>query len=145
MRIVEWIGIGVLVLLGALGALFARRELISRTGGTIEVNYRLSTMVPGRGWSPGLGRFRGDELRWYRVFSFAIRPRRTLSRRTLAVLGRRAPEPVEQLAFPPNWVVLRCSDKRGPFEIAMAEATLTGFLSWMESAPPGTAPVRFAA
>jgi hypothetical protein len=30
-------------------------------------------------------------------------------------------------------------------EIAMAESTLTGFLSWMEAAPPGGAAMRYAA
>ena len=63
MRIVEGIGIGVLILLAALALLFVRRVAISRRGGTIELGVRLSTMVPGRGWSAGLARFAGDDLR----------------------------------------------------------------------------------
>ena len=143
MEIVEWIGVGVLVLLCALAVLFVRREVIAR-GGSIELSYRLTTMVTGRGWSPGIARFAGDNLRWYKVFSFSIRPRRTLSRRGLAVQGRRAPNPPERLVLPDDWVVLRCVTGQTPVEIAMAETTLTGFLSWLEAAPPGSAATHFA-
>ncbi len=146
MRIVEWIGLGVILLLCALGVLFARRELIARGGGTIEVSFRLSTLVPGRGWSPGIAQFRGDEMRWYRVFSLSIRPSRTLTRRCLSVQRRRAPETIERLVLPADWVVLSCScDAQHPVEIAMARNTLTGFMSWIEAAPPGGASIRFAA
>jgi hypothetical protein len=145
MRIIEWIGIGVLILVCALGVLFVRREIITRGRGTIELSLRLSTMVAGRGWSPGIARFHGDELRWYRVFSLALRPRRVLSRRSLAVQGRRAPDASERLVLPEHWVILRCSTRRAVVEIAMAESTLTGFLSWMEAAPPGGAAMRYAA
>jgi hypothetical protein len=79
MRIVEAIVIAVLILLAGLIVLYARREIISRGGGTIEMSMRLSTLVPGRGWAPGLGRFTADELRWYRVFSLAPRPGRSWS------------------------------------------------------------------
>lgn len=144
MQIVEWIGIGVLILLLALAALFTRREFIARGGGTIELNVRLSTLIPGRGWSPGIARFAGDELRWYRLFSLAARPRRVLVRRELAVLTRRQPEGPEQLTLPTDWVVLRCRSRAATVEIAMAEAALTGFLSWMEAAPPGAASSRLA-
>jgi hypothetical protein len=145
MRIVEWIGFGAILLLCALALLFARRELISR-GGTVEVSFRLSTMVPGRGWSPGIARFTGDEMRWYRVFSFSVRPSRTLSRRSLAVDRRRSPELAERLVLPADWVVLRCQTAaQPPVEIAMAGTTLTGFMSWIEAAPPGGASIRFAA
>ena len=35
-------------------------------------------------------------------------------------------------------VIVECVDPQGPLELAMPEGTLTGFLSWLESAPPGT-------
>jgi hypothetical protein len=144
MRVVEGIGIGVLILLSALAALAVRRALVARGGGTIKLNLRLSTLVDGRGWSPGFGRFAGDELRWYRLFSFAIRPRRVLSRRGLAVESRRAPFGPERLALPPDWVILRCTSHHAPVEIAMARSTVTGFLSWLEAAPPGAVSSRLA-
>lgn len=145
MGILEWIGIGVLTLFLTLAMLYFRRAAIVRGGGTIDVSLRLSTMVEGRGWSHGLARFVGDELRWYRVFSFSIRPRRVLSRRALVVRNRRGPEGPERLALPADWVVLHCVSDRSSVEIAMATTTLTGFLSWIEAAPPGAASRHLAA
>ena len=137
MGILQWIGIGVLALLCALALLYFRRAAIARGGGTIDVSLRLTTLVSGRGWSHGLARFSGDDLRWYRVFSFSPRPRRVLSRRVLAVQSRRRPDGPERLALPADWVIVRCVSDRSAVEIAMAESTLTGFLSWIEAAPPG--------
>jgi Protein of unknown function (DUF2550) len=145
MEIVEWIGLGVFALLLLLCAIFLRREVISRRGGTIEVSLRLSEAVAGRGWSPGIARFVGDEMRWYRVFSLAPRPRRKLSRLRLSVQERRAPGPQERLVLPDDWVIVRCSTGREPVEIAMARTTLTGFLSWLEAGSPGQGKLRFAA
>jgi hypothetical protein len=147
-RIVEGIGVGVLLLLAALAVLFLRRLVIARKGGTIELGVRLTTMLPGRGWSAGLARFAGDDLRWYRIFSFWPGPRRVFSRRGLAVDRRRTPDPAELLVLPPDWVIVRCTSQKMPVEIAMAERALTGFLSWVEAAPPGestpeTRPYRY--
>jgi hypothetical protein len=139
-RIVEAIGIGVLIVLAVLTLLFVRRGFLARRGGTIELSLRLTTMVPGRGWSAGLARFAGDELRWYRIFSFSIGPRRVLTRRGLAVERRRQPEGPERLVLPSDWVIVRCISHQAPVEIAMAEPALTGFLSWVEAAPPGGLP-----
>jgi hypothetical protein len=144
-RVLELIAIGVFVLLACLGLLFLRRGIISRGGGTIELSWRLSTIVSGRGWSPGLGRFTGDELRWYRMFSLSVRPKRTLSRRTLAVESRRVPDGPERFALAPDWIVVRCTSGDTPLEIAMAEPALAGFLSWIEAVPPGTVSARIAA
>jgi len=145
MRILEGIGIGVLVLLLILVGLFVRRAAFARAGGTIRLTVRLSTIVAGRGWSPGFARFVGDELRWYRMFSFAMRPRRTLTRRGLVVESRREPAGPERLALRGDWVILRCISYQAPMEIAMARSTVTGFLSWLEAAPPGAVSSRMAA
>ncbi|MGI5523541.1 DUF2550 domain-containing protein [Micromonospora sp. CA-259024] len=144
MEIVEGFGIGVVVILGALLTLFVRRALVTRSGGIIRLSVRVSTMLDGRGWSPGFGRFAGDELRWYRMFSFAIRPKRVLSRKGLAVERRRLPEGQERLSMPADWVILRCTSHHAPVEIAMARSTVTGFLSWLEAAPPGAVSPRMA-
>ncbi len=144
MLIVEWIGIGIFIVLCSLGVLFLRRELIERGGGTIELNVRTSTILPGRGWSPGVARFAGEELRWYRVFSLSFWPRHKLVRGFLSVEERRPPSPTERLVLPADWIVLRCLNKGVSIEIAMARTTLTGFLSWMEAAPPGTVSMGFA-
>lgn len=140
----EGIGIGVVALLVFLVILFARRALVTRSGGIIRLSVRVSTMLDGRGWSPGFGRFADDQLRWYRMFSFAIRPKRILSRKGLAVERRRLPEGQERLSMPSDWVILRCTSHHAPVEIAMARSTVTGFLSWIEAAPPGAVSPRLA-
>src|SRR3954469_17341763 len=124
MRLIEAICIGAVILIGALMALFLRRELISRGSGTIDMSVRLNTFVTERGWAPGMGRFSGDELRWYRLFSFGVRPRRVLRRTGLVVEHRRLPEGAEKLALPAGYVVIRGGGGAQPVEIALAEATL---------------------
>ena len=136
MRVLEIAGICVVALLALLFAVFFRRRLLMLGGGTIKVQVRISTMVPGRGWSAGLGQFIGDELRFHRMFSLAIRPKRVLDRRTLTVRERRLPAGPERLTMPGHWVVLRCETAGSQLEIAMAETTVTGFLSWLEAGPP---------
>jgi hypothetical protein len=144
MRALEWIGVSLLILLAAVTVLVARRAVLARASGTIKLNVRVSTMLDGRGWSPGFGRFVGDELRWYRLFSFALRPKRVLSRAGLAVERRRLPEGQERLSMSAEWVILRCISHQAPIEIAMAKLTVTGFLSWLEAAPPGAVSPRLA-
>jgi hypothetical protein len=144
MLVLGWIGIGLLVLCAAVGALFVRRALFTRAGGIIRLSVRVTTILDGRGWSSGFARFADDELRWYRMFSFASRPKRVLTRTGLAVERRRFPEGQERLILPTDWIILRCTNNHAPIEIAMAKATLTGFLSWLEAAPPGPVPSRLA-
>ena len=137
MRVLEVFGICVFVVLALLFAVFFRRRLLMVGGGTIRLQVRVSTMVPGRGWSTGIGQFVGDELRFHRMFSFGFRPKRILDRGTLKVEQRRLPEGPERLTMPGHWVILRCATGLNQLEIAMAESTVTGFLSWLEAAPPG--------
>jgi hypothetical protein len=136
-RILEIVGICLVALLVLLVAIFLRSRLLMLGGGTIRLQVRVNTMVPGRGWSAGIGRFAGDELRFHRMFSFAVGPTRVLNRRSLAVDERRLPEGPERLNMPGNWIILRCCTGRAAIDIAMAASTVTGFLSWLEAGPPG--------
>jgi hypothetical protein len=140
MTILESIGgvlaAGILFLM----ALFARRLLIARGGGTIEVSVRLYRRQHGRGWALGLARFSGDKLLWYRMFSLAARPRVVISRKDLHVVDRREPSGSERVALLAGSVILECKTASGPIEVAMDSAALTGFLSWLESAAPGSSP-----
>jgi hypothetical protein len=137
MQILEVLGICVAALFVALFAIFFRRRLLMAGGGTIRLQVRVSTMVPGRGWSTGIGQFVGDELRFHRMFSFAFRPKRVLDRRSLTVDERRLPGGPERLTMPGHWVILACTSGPSHVEIAMAESTVTGFSSWLEAGPPG--------
>ncbi|MBU2661971.1 DUF2550 domain-containing protein [Actinoplanes bogorensis] len=137
MRILEVFGICVVAALVLLFAVFFRSRLLMVGGGTIRLQIRVSTLVPGRGWSTAIGQFAGGTLRIHRMFSFAFRPKRILDRGATVVEEQRRPEGPERLTMPGHWVILRLATALDEIEIAMAESTVTGFLSWLEAAPPG--------
>ena len=126
-----------LLLVLPLVAIAGRRRALQRRYGTIDLSLRMERKGNGRGWVLGVGRFDGDNLQWYRVFSLAPRPRRTLSRRSLEVRGRREPRGPETLALLSGAVVMECRDPQGAVELAMDAAAVTGFLAWLEARPPG--------
>jgi hypothetical protein len=125
------------VLLLPVLSLAVRRRALQRLGGTVEVSLRLTSASPGAGWALGVGRFAGDELQWYRVFSLALRPRRTLSRRDLSICRQRPAEGAERHALLDGAVVMECRSARGPVALAMDPSAVTGFLAWLEARPPG--------
>jgi hypothetical protein len=88
-------------------------------------------------WSVGVAWYGGDTLLWYRGLSLAVRPHERLSRSELRVDSRRSAGR-DDLALPADVVVVAISTPTGPRELAMDNSTVTGFLSWMESAPPGS-------
>ncbi|MGW2557993.1 DUF2550 domain-containing protein [Streptomyces sp. NPDC001514] len=118
-----------------------RRRLIQRSGGTFDCSLRWN--VPeerdhsGKGWVYGVARYSGDRIEWFRVFSYAPRPRRLLERAAIEVVARRLPEGEEELALLSDSVVLGCLHRGTRLELAMSEDALTGFLAWLEAAPPG--------
>ncbi|GGO49521.1 hypothetical protein GCM10012287_27020 [Streptomyces daqingensis] len=91
----------------------------------------------GKGWAYGIARYNGDQIEWFRVFSYAPRPRRFLERNLIEVIQRRRPEGEEELALLSDAVILACSLHGTRVELAMSEDALTGFLAWLEAAPPG--------
>jgi hypothetical protein len=118
-------------------ALIFRRRWLSRHGGTFELSYRARATQPGRGWLLGLGRYTGDDLEWFRIFSLSARPKRVWGRSTLTYTERRDPEGVEQLSLYPGHVVIRCETPGGDIELALGASSLMGFQSWLEAGPPG--------
>jgi hypothetical protein len=140
---------GAVVLLVLLG-LFVfglRRRLIQRSGGTFDCSLRWNVAAPsdadsgpepgGKGWAYGIARYNGDRVEWFRVFSYAPRPRRVLERSVIEVLWRRTPQGEEELALLSDAVILGCMHRGVRLELAMSEDALTGFLAWLEAAPPG--------
>jgi hypothetical protein len=135
--------VGALLCVGLLGLfLFGlRRRLIQRPGGTFDCSLR--TAPPegadpgGKGWVYGVARYSGDRVEWFRVFSYAPRPRQVLERPSIEVLGRREPQGSEELALLSDAVVLSCAHRGTRLELAMSDDALTGFLAWLEAAPPG--------
>jgi len=128
----------VLVLLYGL-ALVVRRRVLSRHGGTFELSYRVRSERAGRGWLLGLGRYSGDSLEWFRIFSLAPRPKRVWLRDGLSYTSHRDPEGPERVSLYPDHVVVLCSSPTGDLELAMSTSSLTGLQAWLEAAPPGTA------
>lgn len=134
---------GLVVVLIAVG-LFVfglRRRLIQRSGGTFDCSLRWDlpeeTDISGKGWVYGVARYNGDRINWFRVFSYAPRPRRTLERSAIEVIARRATEGAEEMALLSDAVVLSCVHRGTRLEFAMSDDALTGFLAWLEAAPPG--------
>jgi hypothetical protein len=141
--ILDSIGIVALLVVLAFIFLFGRRRWISRGGGTFECSVRMRAPSKGggaasaRGWVLGLGRYSGDQLGWFRIFSFSPRPRRSFSR-TLTVIKRRTPHGAEAFSLYAGHVVVAVRlDEQRTIELAMSESALTGFLAWTEAAPPG--------
>jgi hypothetical protein len=123
--------LGGLVLTLVVAFLLRRRFLLSGLG---AVTVWLRPAGTPR-WSVGVAWYGGDVLLWYRGLSLSVRPQERLCRSELRVESRRSPGR-DDLALPSDVVVLACSTAEGERELAMDPSTVTGFLSWMESAPP---------
>ncbi|MEO5852895.1 MAG: DUF2550 domain-containing protein [Nocardioides sp.] len=119
-------------------ALVVRRRLLSRRGGTFELSYRVRPQKAGRGWLLGIGRYSGDTLEWFRIFSLWPRPKRAWPRAALVYAGHRDPLGVERMSLYGDHVVVVCRVPGGDVELAMSQSSLMGFQSWLEAAPPGT-------
>jgi len=137
----EWLrdsaGVVLLLLLIWGLALMFRRRWISRASGTFELSVRVRSKRAGRGWLLGVGRYSRDVLEWFRVFSLAPRPKLTFQRSDLEYVGRRDPVGAESYSLYSGHIIVSCRTPGGPLEMAMSPDSLTGFLSWLEAAPPG--------
>ena len=128
-------GIVLLFCLLVLG-IVARRSLLRRTGATLDLCLR----YPGTtatGWALGVAKLGDDRLLWYRVFSFAPRPKVSLARGGFEIRERRRPAHAEGLSLMAGAVVVGAASEGRPVELALAEPALPGLLAWLESSPPG--------
>lgn len=133
------------VVLAALG-LATRRILLGRTGGTVECGLRRGQSAA---WRLGLAAYQPDQLYWFSAFGVRLRPDEVFDRRSLSVLARRPARDAETVSIGAGTVVVECrtspaddgADAGSPapltVELAMSEEALTGFLAWLEAAPPG--------
>jgi hypothetical protein len=135
MGIGEIVGSVLLTVVLIIATLAFRRLRLVRQGG-IDVALRSRPDAAGRGWHQGVGRYRGDDFTWFRVSSLRSGPDRVLDREQLEIVERRGPTLPESYVVPSGAVVLRCRTGVEELELAMRQDTLTGFLSWLESAPP---------
>jgi hypothetical protein len=137
----EWLadaaGVVLLLVLVYGTCLVVRRRWISRQGGTFEFSIRVRSNKAGRGWILGVGRYSGGELEWFRIFSLAPRPKRTFRRADLEYVGSREAVGAEAYSLYSGHVIVSCQTPDGALEVAMSPDALTGFLAWLEAAPPG--------
>ncbi|GAA5071466.1 hypothetical protein HNP84_007771 [Thermocatellispora tengchongensis] len=108
--------IGVLLLAALMGV---RGIVLARSRGFVPCRLREGV----QGWKNGVARYADGELHWIPLLGLRMRPRHAIARRGLRVSPRR---PEGEL-----WAV-DC----GGISLAMSEDALTGFLAWLESAPP---------
>jgi hypothetical protein len=121
-----------LLLVGLVAAFLLRRRFLLSGLGAVTMWLR----PPGTPrWAVGVAWYSGDTLLWYRALSLSVRPNRRMYRSEFRIDARRRPTR-EDLALPAESVVLTCRTGAGPQELAMDASTVTGFLSWIESAPP---------
>ena len=123
--------LGVLVV-GLVAAFLLRRRFLLSGLGAVTMWLR-PPGVPR--WAVGVAWYSGETLLWYRALSLSVRPNRRLCRSQFQVDARRTPTG-QDLSLPPDSVILTCRTDAGPQELAMDSSTVTGFLSWIESAPP---------
>jgi len=132
-----WLFAAVLIILILAAASIAvRRFLLERGGGTVECGLR-----KGNGsWRLGVASYQREELCWFGIFGLRMRPEEVFPRRDLTVVSRRLPSDAEAATLGPGMIVVECKlgEDSGTVELALGEAALTGLLSWLEAAPPGS-------
>ncbi|GGP88432.1 DUF2550 domain-containing protein [Streptosporangium sandarakinum] len=127
--------LNVLIVVTAVVVLVALRGLVlARSRGSVLCCLR---PVPGkRSWRVGVARYAKDQLNWIPLIGLLPRPRHVIVRRGLVVSGRRRVGSGEFFGFIEGVTALECRNGPDAFEIAMGYRALTGFVAWLESAPP---------
>jgi hypothetical protein len=110
--------------------LLFRGIALARSRGTVVCRVRRGD----RGWRSGVARYVGGELHWIPFLGLRLRPRHAIARRGLTVSSRRMLTSDEGPAG--YWTVDCLAEGGGALTLAMSEDALTGFLAWIESAPP---------
>jgi hypothetical protein len=126
----------IILILAAVG-IAARRFLLERGGGTVECGLRRGPNGP---WRLGVASYQREELNWFGALGLTMRPDVVFPRRDLTVVSRRLPTDAEAASLGPGMVVVECKvgEDTGTIELALGEEALTGLLSWLEAAPPGS-------
>lgn len=139
--ILDSAGLLVLLVVLALGGLLVRRAVLRRNGASLYCALRIGMSQSTLGWHLGVVRYTPHHLQWFRIVSAAPHAKYTFVRRSIEVIGRREPRGYEH-SITHAAVVAQCraltrDGRELHVEFAMGEAAMTGFLSWLESAPPG--------
>jgi hypothetical protein len=115
----------VVVLVVALAVLVILRGVtLARVRGSVPCRLR----VGDRGWQSGVARYADGELHWIPLLGVRLRPRHAIARRGLVVSPRREIEG--------GLYAVDCDGSTRGISLAMSPDAMTGFLAWLESAPP---------
>ncbi|AZI58149.1 DUF2550 family protein [Nakamurella antarctica] len=133
-------GLSLLILAVLVIVFIAIRRFTLSRAGAIDMCWRNSLDADSKGWYLGLAKFDDSDLLLYRSFSPFPIASRILRRGELMLGERRSPAGTEADLLPIGAVIIRCTDSRGAFELAMSEQATTGVLSWIESLPPSNQP-----
>ncbi|GAA1731880.1 DUF2550 domain-containing protein [Nonomuraea bangladeshensis] len=114
----------VVVLVVLLAALVVPRVFMLRSRGNVPCRLRAGD----RGWRSGVARYADGELHWIPLLGVRLRPRHAIARRGLVVSARRE--------LGDGLYAVDCSGSTRGISLAMSADALTGFLAWLESAPP---------
>jgi hypothetical protein len=137
--------LAVVLLVTLVVSLLALRRIQQLRRGGVDVALRRTPTPPTPGatagrpsdrrWRSGIGLYRGNQFRLFRVAGLRSAPRAVLDRTEVEIVDRRTPVAGEMHA--PGATVLVCRTRGDLWEVAMAPDVLTGFSSWLESTPPG--------
>ena len=117
-----------------LVALAVRSRWITRAGGTFECCYAPDDLSRFR---RGIARYHGDRLECFRWLSLLIVPSLVVDRDDVVDTARRPPRAREAYFLGvESPVVVRMELRSGAALLALDESSLTGLLSWVDSAPP---------
>ena len=119
--------------------LYARRRWLTGKGGLFDCACLLRDDLPGGGWALGMARYVGEDLEWYRSFSFSLRPKRRFRRGVVTYERRRLPQGLEQFTLyeDSSIVVVRDAVTGETSALAMPTDSALGLMAWLEGAPPG--------
>ena len=123
----------VLVIVGALTFVWARRRYISGDGRPVMLCARRDG--EGDRWRLGLARLRSDRFEWFSIVGPSLRPevawvRGQLDFGSVSALS----DPIPGLADP---VAVVGSSGAATCEFAFVPAAYTAVRAWLESSPPG--------
>lgn len=116
--------------------LVVRRRWLSQHGWVVDCSVRRTT-TPSSNWTLGVARLNGDDVEWYRVFSWSLRPPMAMRRGETQIVSTRDATPAERPLLADQHRIAELRSPAGSIEVAMAPGSMTAFLSWLEAAPPG--------
>ena len=138
-----WVTLVVVALIGLpVMLLYARRRWLAGQGGMFDCALRRGSRDPALRWYLGMGRYRGEELQWFRSFSLSLKPKLRLRRGLIHSSGLTEPSRADAfLLYEDSCILMVREPSTGrSFQFGVDRDVATALMSWMEAAPPGLYP-----